>query len=814
MRLFITAIIAGELFSLFFDVRHPPWGLISIFTGSAILYLSYLVYQKQLFQQLPIWFITLAIFFLIGFYWTQYLKHHKDTNQLQEQFDESTVKIIGYIDGLPKVSPKGVQFTFMVERYTFIRPQKGDDAQMPKRVWLFYSSPNQQIMPGQRWQFTVKLKKPHGLKNPYSFDVEQWMYINDIGAQGNIQSQQAQGAQFISPWVWSLQTVIERARFLLRQKIEESVGAQSKYVGVITALVIGDQQLIQPDDWKMFSATGIGHLISISGLHVTMLAGFGASLTRLLWKRTRWIYWMPSPLAASTIGLITALIYSCLAGFQIPAQRTTYMVGANTLALWFGRVIHPFDGWFWALLIILLINPWAIYSPGFWLSFGAVAAILFAMSKDPSGVHDVDLLFLQKLRSSLGEATRVQAVVTIALIPLTLYWFYQISFISPLANAIAIPIVSFLVTPCAILGAFLPSYLGDLFLYIAHGFFQGLAYLIEPMSRVEWAVIHGAQPSPLHLWLALIGVLCCIRPGIIAHTWKSRFIGLVLCISLFIPFYYIPGKAIDAGEFEMFVWDIGQGNAVLIQTKSHQLLFDTGPMSFGKFDPAEKIIIPHLRAKGIRSIDQLLISHQDSDHIGGLPFLLENFSINNISGSIPPQHPLQKLFVKHQVPFEYCQAGQRWQWDGVEFLIWHPTLEESLTRQFELTKPNEMSCVLEVRNEHHSVWLTGDVEKHGELSIIQQLHHSPMEHQEVLERHLVLMAPHHGSKSSSSNGFIEVLNPDLAFSQTGYRNRYLHPHREVVGRYQNKKILFLDTVITGAQSWRTQGAVIDVKTWR
>ena len=813
MRLIITAIIAGELFSVFFMMPHPPYEMIWTSVILIALYLFYVFYQRCQFNHLPIWFLFIGVSFAAGFYWVEYLKYQKDFNQLDNRLDASTAYIVGYIDGLPRVSEKGVQFTLTVEHWDHVNPQKISDPKIntPRRISLFYPSFTNQFQPGQRWRFLAKVKQPHGLKNPYSFDLEYWMYINDIGAQGLIQ---LKDMDLISPWVWRFTTIIERARFYFQQKIQNSLGTHSPYVGVITALVIGEQQMIHQEDWRIFSATGIGHLISISGLHVTMLATFAASIGSWMWKKSRWIYWLPAQIASSTIGFFTAMMYSCLAGFQIPAQRTTLMVGAKTIGLWGGRALHPFDLWFWALLVVMLFNPWAVFSPGFWLSFGAVAAILFAMSSESMTSHDVDLLFIQKLQTSILEAIRVQAVVTIALIPLTLFWFYQISLISPLANAIAIPVVSFLVTPCAMLGAFLPFFLGDLFLYLSHFIFQGLVMLLDPMAKLEWAMIDGARPSGLHLWIALLGVVICIFPGNIRSSWKSRSCGLILCLSLFIPSNYIPGRKIDHGEFEMTVWDIGQGNAVFMQTKSHQLLFDTGPLSFGKFDPAEKVIIPHLRANGITQIDLLVISHQDADHIGGIHYLLAHYQVNHLYGSIPPQHSLQSLFHKYQVPFEDCRAGDSWEWDGVQFIIWHPHLEEDLHRQFALTKPNEMSCVLEVRNQHHSVWLTGDVEKRGESLMTQRIKSDTQQHHAILDRQLILMAPHHGSKTSSTQALIDTLDPQYVFSQTGFNNRYQHPHTEVVDRYRQKKIPLFDTVSSGAQIWRSEGPALQLQTWR
>ncbi len=814
MRLLITAWIAGELCSLFFSQADVPWGLLIPFGIGGFFYLLYEMNKDFQLKPICLYLVGSSWIACAGFYWTEYLKAEKPQQQLHAQFEGKTIIIQGFIDELPRVSEKSVQFGFQVRHLEvpYAQQKQKNDQHFPRRVSLLYPSKDlvQEFKPGQYWEMKVKLKQIRGLKNPHGFDGEQWLYIQNYDAQGVIQKG---SMKLLNSTHHDFKTTFELFRFQIRQKIQNSLGQDAPYVGVIAALVIGDQQMIHPDDWKVFSNTGIGHLISISGLHVTMLASFGAWISLLLVKRTRCIYWQPAPYFASCIGFLTAFLYTWLAGFQIPAQRTTFMVGIAALGMYLGRRLHPMDIWFWALLLVLTLNPWAVYSPGFWLSFGAVVAMIFALPQNQQQVVDIDLLFIEKLKNSLGEAARVQAVVTIALIPLTLYWFYQISLIAPIANAIAIPVVSFLVTPLAMLGAFLPWFLGDTFLWIAHTIFSILMILIRPLAQWEWSSIAGAKPPGWHLLLSLMGVVICIRPGILLQSWKSRMLGLIICLTLFIPKEYLLGR-IPYGEVEMTVWDVGQGNAVLIKTQSHYLLFDTGPISFGKFDPGEKIIIPHLRADGIRKIDQLVISHQDADHIGGLKYLLENFSIQNAMGSISPDHQAQQLFSKNKVFLEKCQAGQSWTWDGIDFYVWHPEVQEDAKSQYKSTKPNDMSCVIEVRHRFHSIWLTGDIEKNAERVIVERLIDAPIELQAIQSRNLILMAPHHGSKTSSTPIFLEHLDPEFAFSQTGFKNRYQHPHSDIVKRYQDRDINLYDTVKTGAQIWRTEGAHFRIKNFR
>ncbi len=837
MRILIAAFIVGESFSLFF--RNFVGLSVTFYLGIAIIFFCIAggcFYIQSWSGRLLIWqnwhfsLIGLAIVCCsFGYVWTEYLKGHKDLTILNEEFDGKSVMLTGYIDGLPRIGKSSIQFTFHIELVDGVNKPSS----FPERVSLTWflrdsdlwkkeesiASQNDAgvktvFTPGQQWKFKAKVNRPRGLLNPHGFNVERWMYVQNLGASGFIQ---VNSAELLSNWTWEFTPIVERVRYGIREKIMNSLGADAPYVGVMSALVMGDQAAIAQEDWRVFNATGIGHLISISGLHVTMLAGFGAWVTNRLWRYKNLPLIIPAQKVKVIGGLLTALIYTFLAGFQIPAQRTMFMVGSLAIALWIKRIIAPFDMWWWALGAVLFLDPWAVYTPGFWLSFGAVAAILFAMPTEHYGkVPDLDLIFIQKLKNSLGQACRVQAVVTIALIPMTLWWFYQISLISPFANAIAIPVVSFIVTPLAMVGAVLPWYFGDISLWLAHTSFSALAWAIRTMASLDWSIVHGAKPNLLMLCVSIFGVIVVIRPGKILPTWKSRLFGLLLCLSLFIPknWFSVFAVGVPYGELEMTAWDIGQGTAVLIQTRNHVLLYDTGPLSLGNFDPGQRIIMPHLHAEGIDKIDRLAISHKDSDHVGGVKSILREFKVSDALGSIPAGHELHQEFRNNKVSIKPCQAGYRWHWDGVDFIVWHPHQQVTFESKYHLGKPNDMSCVIEVRNLYHSIWLTGDIERQAEQDIANRIidHQSALK--QIRQRKVTLMAPHHGSKTSSTESFIDSLDPQFVFSQSGYRNRYRHPNIEVVNRYQLRGNWLLDTSVTGAQIWKTQRSEMDFQWFR
>jgi competence protein ComEC len=795
MRIILCTWIIAQLFYLNgFDFSGPLLLTFLVFACILVLVL-YGGFCKKLSSLRFI--LVVALTFTLAYLWTQYLDNKKIQNQLHPSLEDRTLVLRGYIDDLPVLSEKGTGFVLLVEDLK---------ENFPNRISLFYPKSNveHEFIPGQLWEFTVQIKAIRSLKNPHGFDFERWMYIRGIGAQGVIKKSKLK----LLDTSWNAIYFFERLRYQIRKKMVTSLGKDSPYLGVINALVIGDQSLIASEDWKMFSATGIGHLISISGLHITMLAGFAAKVASSCWRRSSGIFFLPTQKMGVVFGFITALMYTFLAGFQIPAQRTTLMLGVSALGLFMGRIIHFFDIWLIALWIVLFLNPWAIYFPGFWLSFGAVAAILYGLQSTDHQSYDADELFLHKLKTSFLDACRVQAVVTIALIPVSLFWFYQISLISPIANALAIPVVSFITTPLAMLGAFLPGSIGRVLIRLSHDSFSLLADVLYPLANFEWSILYSAKPSQVVLLIATIGVLIGIRPGNLISTWLSRVFGLCLCLILFIPQKWLFWQQIPLGELELVVWDIGQGSAVLVKTKEHVLIYDTGPIGFGKSNPSEKVILPHLRAEGIKEVHQLVVSHEDSDHIGGLVHLIENFPIRGVIGSIPLKHSVHQVFQKKNLSFRNCEAGQKWQWDGIDFIIWHPGFDQ------QYLKPNERSCVLEVRNQYHSIWLTGDVEKKGEAMIQVRVNSMNQQLEEIVHRKVLLMAPHHGSKTSSSEGFIDILQPDAVFSQTGYKNRYHHPHPIILQRYQSRGLDLLDTVQTGAQIWRTEHQQLHFKALR
>ena len=435
LRLGITAWIAGG--SSFLFLPELPQEGIGFFVGITLaLTIAWLSLRKTQVQLSG--FCLLLALFIFGWTYSFQYADSRLTKPFPAELENQEIRVSGYIDQLPNGDEQGQRFSFRVSSW-----DEQDSKDLPERIYLSWSNawhkkmviPN--LIPGQEWEFLVKLKRPHSLINPHQFDFERWMFHQGFSAYGSVRS-----GELLSDSIRlsNFKTAIEYQRWRIRTKIRNILGKDAQYVGVLIALVIGDQNAIAQEDWRVFNATGVGHLISISGLHVTMLSGLGAALGAWLWRRRQLPLRVPVQKIAACTGFLTAFLYAWLAGFQIPAQRTMYMVGVVAFALWTGRIARAFDIWWLALLLVLIMDPMAAYTPGFWLSFGAVAVILYGMGASSSLIgipngkeHEKDRS--DRLILALKESCRLQWIVTIALLPCTLYWFYQVSIASPIANA-------------------------------------------------------------------------------------------------------------------------------------------------------------------------------------------------------------------------------------------------------------------------------------------------------------------------------------------------------------------------------------------
>ena len=721
---------------------------------------------------------------VIGFCWAALFAQSYLQHALPTELEGRDLVVTGTIESLPGWSEQGARFDFQIEQ---VAPVDGVVPILPGRVSLSWpagfqgrvTQPVPDVQPGERWQLTVRLTRPHGNANPQGFDYEVWLLEQNLRATGSVRPDKNSSLKNrrIDQFVVGFSHCVERSRAWLRARILAALPGK-RYASVLVALVIGDQRGVQQSDWTIFTRTGIGHLISISGLHITMVAGLFAMIGRALWRRSFFTQAelplrLPAQKFAALVAVVVAYLYVLLAGFGVPAQRTLYMIAVVAAALWCGRLTSVSHVLSLSLGVVILLDPWAVMSPGFWLSFGAVATILYASAGRIPPANAVGRW--PRLWAKIGPEVHTQYVVTVGLIPLTMLLFGQVSLISPFANAIAIPLISFVVTPLALVGAVAPMPLARWLLTLGHLCVDGLAQVLGWFSELSAAVWTAPIPSPAIFAAAAIGTLWLLAP----RGWPLRWIGLVCWLPLLINAPQHP----RAGDFQVLAFDIGQGMALLIETAHHRLLYDTGPSYSPESDGANRVIVPYLKARGISMLDTVVVSHSDTDHSGGALSLMAAMPVTTVLTSLSLEAPIVTTAKQHR----RCEAGQKWQWDGIDFEMLHPGPSIYVSTKW---KPNAHSCTLKISRGTEAILLPGDIEAIQESEMVRAM-------PEKL-RSTVLLAPHHGSGTSSTTEFLEAVHPTLALFQVGYRNRYRHPKAEVFARYGEQGIERLRTDVTGA----------------
>jgi len=726
---------------------------------------------------------------LAGFCWAAFVASRALAPALAQADEGRDVVVVGTVDNLPGEGTRSTRFHFAVEEV--IAPAA---MRVPPRVALSWYADDApvNVRPGERWRLKVRLQRPHGNANPGGFDYELWLLEQGVRATGYVRGEGRNVR--LDSFVVTPHNMVERARAALRERILAALAGR-EYAGVIVALVVGDQRAIGQSDWQVFNRTGIGHLVSISGLHITMIAGLVAWSASWLWRHSFFIRGVALPLrlpaqkVAALAGSVAALLYVLLAGFGVPAQRTLYMLCVVAVALWTGRLAGVTHVLALAAGVVVLLDPWAVLWPGFWLSFGAVALILYA-TVGRTAIHKQapapdasaeetrrgrPLTRRQRLAQALHGAAVTQYAVTLGLVPLTMLLFAQVSIVSPLANAVAIPVVSLLVTPLALAGGLLPEPLATPLLVGAHAIVASLAALLQWFSASRLAVWTAPAPVWWAFALALVGTFWLLAP----RGWPARWLGVVTWLPLLGAQPDVP----PPGTLRIVAFDVGQGMAVLVETAGHRLLYDTGPAYGPDADAGSRVIVPYLRMRGIDRLDGVIVSHGDADHAGGALSLLAGVKAGWLLSSLPPAHPIALAAPLHR----HCVAGQHWTWDGIRFAMLHPS---SASHADSTLKSNARSCTLRITNGARSILLAGDIEAAQEARLVQ-------EHADAL-RADVLLAPHHGSGTSSTPGFLAAVQPSVAVFQVGYRNRYKHPQKQVYERYGQLGILRLRTDDSGA----------------
>jgi competence protein ComEC len=696
-------------------------------------------------------------------------------DSLPTAWEGEDIAVIGVVDDLPQSSARGRRFAFAVERAL----TRG--AIVPARVSLTWNAesgkgggadPVPEIAAGERWQLVVRLKRPHGTVNPHGFDLEAWLLENGFRATGYVRTDERNRRE--DPFAGRATDFVLRARAAIRTRILAAL-PDAPYAGVIVALTIGDQRSIPEAQWRVFNRTGIAHLISISGLHVTVFAALAGGIAYALARRSvRLTTRLPARKIAAMAGVLFATLYVLLAGAGVPAMRTLMMLGVAALGLVLARPGTAAAIWLWALVAVLAWDPWAGLTPGFWLSFGAVGVLLYAgvgrLSSPPPRRPGARLV------RTLRAGVRTQAVVTMALVPGTLALFQQVSLVSPIANALAIPVVTFAVVPLA-LGAIVVPF--DAPWQVAHSVFAALMMPLEALAAAPAAAWQLQAPPAWAVAVALAGVALAAAP----RGVPARALGFIA----FLPLYFAQVAPPEPGAFRMTVLDVGQGLSIVVETHRHALVYDTGPRYHDEADAGGRLVAPFLRASGIRSLAGMVVTHQDSDHSGGALTLLALVPVDRFVSSLPADHAILARRAADGGSTERCEAGQAWTWDGVRFSVLQPTPAQYANPR---AKPNDLSCVVRIDSDHGTVLLTGDLEARGELELLR--------HDPAALKADVLLVPHHGSRTSSTPAFIAAVAPAIAVYTPGYRNRFGHPRPDVVARYDRAGIRSYRTDLDGA----------------
>jgi len=740
--------------------------------------------------KLPQKFLYVALLsvacFLLGVLWATGAAKWRMQDVLPHHWQQKPILVEGVIASVSSISESGERFRFVVEHILT------EEAVVPKYIGLSYYYPrqyqhrpvdheasesiqeSQQFHAGERWQLTVKLKRPHGTINPHGFDFEGWALSENMRATGSIVAKS--GYQKIDDLVFQPRYIVERLRETIKTNIAK-VLAGRPYVGVIQALVMGDDSAIDVTIWQVLLRTGITHLMSISGLHITMLSGLAFVLILTVWRiLPSCTLWLPARKAATFAGLLVGLSYALIAGFSVPTQRTFYMLMVVALALWSGKQFRIEQILAVALLVVVLIDPWSVNAAGFWLSFGAVALIGFSLNGRIGELH------------WLRGAIKTQWAVTIGMLPILLVLFNQASIISPVANAIAIPVVSFIVTPTALLGSFLSM---DWLLIISHHCLTWLMSGLNWLANLPIATWHQHQPDAWTFLPAMLGALILLLPKGLPLRWLGVF--------GFLPMMLISPNRPAIGEIKMTVLDVGQGLSVHVQTAQHDLIYDTGAKYNQQSDAGSRIVVPYLYGEGVKKLDGLMVSHDDSDHSGGAASILAMFPVKWLLSSYDFAQDSQ--LIKNIK----CSAGQQWLWDQVEFQVLYPTLLHHQTK----LSDNNKSCVLKVSNQSSSFLLTGDIEKSAEYYLLGHVDRTMLKSD-------VMIVPHHGSKTSSTVDFLNAVSPRLSIVTAGYLNRFGHPKNVILERYKQINTPLLQTAQDGAivLTFKQNEQEINFKRWR
>lgn len=704
--------------------------------------------------------LRLCWFLLLGMAWASVYAQWRLHDRLVDALQARDVAVRGFIASLPRTEGQRSSFDFEV-----LDAPVG----VPNKLRLNWYTPASPIKAGQSWEFTVRLKKPHALSNPGGFDYEAWLFANRIGATGYVRPK---------PEAKPLEPGFQIKRYLaqLRQHVSDRLNAtmpESEWLGVVKALAMGNQDQISKTQWDLFRKTGTVHLMVISGAHIGLVAGLVFMSFRRLWAWTGLLQMSPHGVAA-IVAWVAACCYTALAGFSIPAERALLMLTVAFAAILWQRNTSALQVLQLALFVVVLFDPLAVLAVGFWLSFAAVALLMY-----------ISIGRLGRGRSWFG-VVKVHVAMALGLAPLLIVFFQQVSLIAPLANWVAVPVIGLLITPLALLAAcvaLISQFLAAKLLWPVEQVMHWLGFLLQQMAALPLAVVSCPSPNGYALLFAILGILLFLAPKGMPGRYSAPF--------FLLPLLFGHIEKPRFGDVWITTLDVGQGLAIVVQTQNHELIYDAGAKYSEEFDMGEAVVLPFLRYNDIDHIDRLVISHGENDHAGGAASILAGVEVDGVYSSAEEWAKLANG--------RYCVAGQKWRWDGVNFEMLSPGAQAFASQ-------NNNSCVLKITSSKQSVLLTGDIEREAERWLVDR-------YGAELDSS-VLVAPHHGSKTSSYGFFLDRVDPELILISAGFMNRFGFPHQRVLQRYRNRAIPYLTTADHGAITVKLVGEARYVSSWR
>lgn len=701
--------------------------------------------------------IRIPTLIIMGCVWL--LLHWHFMPNLPSTIENKTIVVEGYIKTVPQIIAGNCKFIFAV-----LKPFKIN-------LQVNWYACQRDLRVGERWRLWVKCKKAHALMNPSVYDMEKIFLQKKLAANATVVRTINNVCLQSERWHYPIEQ--------LRQKLQQRIYAalkDSKFNGIICALTLGITSGIDHKQWQTFKNTGTNHLVAISGLHVGLVAGLTAKIVGVFWKKIpNALLYVPLIRMQLFAGIFTATCYSLLSGLAASTERALIMIIVVLFANILNRKTTTANALLFALGIIVILDPFMVFSTGFWLSFLAVGLLCYG------------------LNARLAHATlwcrwgKPQWVVTIGMMPTLISLFKQITLTSLIANLIAIPVFSFLIIPCCLFGLIcllVNNHLGIWILQIA-SFLLNLSWTFLNFCAgfSQFILPYAYHNSWLDLLSHCAAYLTLLPQGLLCRF--AIFVWLLPC-------YFTHPVPLDQKKVQLVVFDVGQGLATLIRTAHHVLIYDTGVKVNDDYDMGKVVLIPYLLKEGIKRVDVLTISHGDNDHIGGAKSILTSINVAKVITSVPE---------RFKPPAVECHDGLAWIWDGVSFTFMSPPRGDLLVG-------NDKSCVLKVTYGQNSVLLTGDIELAAESYLLHK-------HAKDLAA-TILLVPHHGSKTSSSEFFLDAVRPKYAIFSTGYLNSYKHPHKIIIDRYLRRKVRVFNTVSSGAitMTMGPDSAIVQVEQYR